>query len=138
MPITKTDPAVSAYLEAITDESRRQDCSTLIDLMRTAAKAPPKMWNASIVGFGDFHYRYESGREGDTFLVGFASRKPDITLYLCSSLTQLEASLKRLGKHKAGKGCLYLRRLDDVDLSVLGSLLLDAVSINATMAAPPS
>src|ERR1700761_534992 len=103
----KSDAAVDAYLAGIPNESRRADCLTLIEMMRKASKHEPKMWG-TMVGFGDLHYRYESGREGDTFLLGFASRKPDLTLYLGACFADQAPSLDELGAYKCGKGCLYI------------------------------
>jgi uncharacterized protein DUF1801 len=135
MPSKKSDPAVDAYLAGIVNEARRADCVTLIEMMRKATKHEPKMWG-TMVGFGDLHYRYESGREGDTFLLGFASRKPDLTLYLGACLADLAPSLVGLGKHTLSKGCLYIRRLEDVDLAVLRRALAAAAQRNRQMAAP--
>lgn len=126
MPANKTiatEASVADYLAAIEDEARRQDCQTLAKLMTKATKAKPKMWGPSIVGFGSYHYRYESGREGDSCIVGFASRRSEISLYL-ADFPGREALFDRLGKHKVGKGCLYIRRLSDVDLKVLEQLII--------------
>jgi hypothetical protein len=130
------DAGVSEFLAGLTDPERKQDCIALIEMMKKASKCAPKMWG-SMVGFGDLHYRYESGREGDTFLLGFASRKPELTLHLGCGLQMHGKWLEQLGKHKAGKGCLYLRRLADVDLDVLRNLLADAAAANAKMAVKP-
>jgi hypothetical protein len=86
------------------------------------------MWGASIVGFGDHHYRYESGHEGDTFVLGFSPRKDSISVYLCTGLDRFRETLDQLGKHKTGKGCLYIRRLEDVNQSVLATLLKKAAN----------
>jgi hypothetical protein len=96
--------------------------------MARATKQPPKMWGSSIVGFGSHHYRYESGREGDVCLVGFSSRKGDITVYGLTAAPGHEALIAKLGKHKAGKGCLYIRSLGDIDLKVLEKLVADAAA----------
>ncbi len=104
--------------------------------MKAATGHEPKMWGASMVGFGDLHYRYESGHEGDTFLLGFASRKPDLTLYLGACLARHEDKVKPLGKYKAGKGCLYIRRLADIDIDALRLLLADAAAANARRNVP--
>ncbi len=139
MPASKTkksDPGIDAFLERVSDPSRKTDCIALIDIMKKATKSEPRMWGAAIIGFGDLHYRYESGREGDTFILGFASRKPDLTIYLGCALAIQEESLKGLGKCKAGKGCLYMRRLEDIDLAALRNLLSEAAAYNATTAAP--
>jgi hypothetical protein len=89
-----TDPGMETFLAGVTDQSRKEDCLALIEIMKKATRSEPKMWGASIVGFGDLHYRYESGREGDTFLLGFASRKADLTLYLGPALATQEAALQ--------------------------------------------
>lgn len=122
-----TDASVESYLAAIQDETRRKDCEALSTLMSKATKEPPKMWGSSIVGFGSYHYKYESGREGDSCLVGFSSRKDAISIYL-ARLSEQEALLAQLGKYKMGKGCLYVRRLDDVDLKVLERLISGSVT----------
>jgi hypothetical protein len=126
---TKPTPAsVEAFVQAIDDPKRREDCLTLVALMKKVTKCEPKMWGSSIVGFGDHHYRYESGREGDTFILGFSPRKDAITVYLCAGIERFSETLEKLGKHKTGKGCLYIRRLDDVDESILATLLKKAAT----------
>src|SRR2546428_10204291 len=122
-----TEASVESYFSAIEDEARRKDCQALAKLMTTATKEQPKMWGTSIVGFGSYHYKYESGREGESCLTGFSSRKGDISIYLVASFPGQEALLAKLGKHKRGKGCLYLRRLSDVDRKVLEQLVAGAV-----------
>jgi hypothetical protein len=124
----ETDASVDTYIAAIKVEARRKDCEALAKLMARATKHPPKMWASSIVGFGSYHYRYESGREGDICLVGFSSRKGDITLYGMNAAPNHEALIAKLGKHKAGKGCLYIRSLSDIDLKVLEKLVADAAA----------
>ena len=124
-----TDVSIASYLDAIPDADRRRDCEVLVDMMSRATGAPPVMWGAGIVGFGSYHYRYESGREGDFCTVGFASRKGDISLYLMDGFEGKDVLLSRLGRHKTGKACLYLRKLVDVDLAVLEEL------VNASVAA---
>jgi hypothetical protein len=123
----RTDASVDAYLDAIPDEGRRQDCRTVIDIMRKATKAEPKMWGPGIVGFGDFRYKYESGRELDWFYTGFASRKQDLTLYIMPGFARYEALMGKLGKHRTGKSCLYIKRLADVDVKVLAELVSSSV-----------
>ena len=123
-----TEASVERYLSAIEDEARRKDCEALTRLMTRATKEKPKMWGTSIVGFGSYHYKYESGREGDSCLTGFSSRKGDISLYGLASCPGQEELLAKLGKHKLGKGCLYLRNLSDVDLKVLEKLVAGAVA----------
>lgn len=121
-----TDVRVESYLSSIGDESRRKDCEALSKLMSKVTKDKPKMWGTSIVGFGSYHYKYESGREGDAPLAGFSSRKGDITLYLASGFPGQEELLTKLGKHKTGKGCLYIRKLSDVDLKTLERLIVES------------
>ncbi len=123
-----TDASVEAHLEAIDDETRRRDCLALLALMKQATKAEPKMWGSSIVGFGSYHYKYESGREGDACLTGFAARKGDISVYLVAEFDGQRELLARLGKHKMGKACLYVRRLADVDQKVLLQLVRGSVA----------
>ena len=125
---TKATPAsVESYFSSIEDEARRNDCEALTELMTKATNQPPTMWGTSIVGFGTYHYKYESGREGDACLTGFSSRKGDISVYLTSFPGQAEL-LAKLGKHKMGKACLYIRKLSDVDLTVLEQLVVGCVA----------
>ena len=124
----ETDKSVTAFLDAIPDKQRREDCYAVLQMMRKATKAPPKMWGPSIVGLGDHHYKYESGRENDWFVVGFSPRRDSLTLYVIGGFPRHVDLLKRLGKHKLGKGCLYIKRLSDVDQGVLTSLLTAAVA----------
>ncbi|BBB62733.1 hypothetical protein UNDKW_4460 [Undibacterium sp. KW1] len=123
-----TDSSVDDYLAAIQDETRRNDCAILIKLMSRASKQPAVMWG-SIVGFGNYHYVYESGREGDMCLIGFASRKGDISLYGLNAAPNHAQLLSELGKTKSGKGCLYIRKLNDVNIKVLETLIKEAVSV---------
>lgn len=128
-PKTKaTRASVDHYLDAIGDELRRDDCRTLVKLMRRVTKEPPVMWGTSIVGFGSYHYRYASGHEGDSCLAGFSSRKGDISIYVTAGFEGQEPLLANLGKHKAGKVCLYVKRLADVDLELLESLVEGSVA----------
>jgi hypothetical protein len=122
-----SDASVDAYLEAIEDPARRTDCQALVRLMQTITRERPRMWGSSIVGFGSYHYRYESGREGDSCATGFSSRKTDISVYLTASFPGQEALLARLGKHKMGKACLSIRRLSDIEIGVLEQLVAGSV-----------
>lgn len=119
-----TDLRVNDFLESIADEKRRQDCYAVLELMQEVIQKPPKMWGSSIVGFGDYHYKYETGHEGDTFVAGFSPRKQNLTLYLTGGLLQQAELLQQLGKHKAGKSCLYINKLEDVKLEVLKEMIL--------------
>ncbi len=118
-----THEGVVAYLACIEDAARREDCAELVKLMSRATRQKPKMWGGGIVGFGSYHYKYESGREGDACATGFSSRKGDITIYLAPEFAGRDQLLGNLGKHKVGKGCLYIRRLSDVDPDVLEQLI---------------
>ena len=122
-----TERSVTDYLNSVEDEQKRRDCYTLLDLMQSVTGAEPVMWGDAIVGFGRYHYRGASGREGDWFVTGFAPRKRDLTVYLMSGFDAAADLLARLGKHHTGKGCLYLKRLQDVDLDVLRELVRQSV-----------
>lgn len=127
----KTKPtkvSVQDYLAAIEDEGRRNDCKALAHLITSAIKQPPMMWGSSIVGFGSYHYRYESGREGDMCLVGFSSRKGDISLYGLTGAPDAAGLLAKLGKYKGGKGCLYIKSFADIDQKILKKLVVGAVA----------
>jgi hypothetical protein len=126
MAENKTKPtnlSVSGYLGAIEDERRRKDCEALAKLMAKATGEPPKMWGSSIVGFGSYHYKYDSGREGDTCLVGFSSRKGEISVYGLKWAPDAPKLLAKLGRHKTGKGCVYIKTLSDIDESVLTKIV---------------
>ena len=130
MAENKTQPtkaSVGDFIRAVKDPARRRDCRTVMKLMRQATGAPPRMWGPSIVGYGNYHYRYESGREGDTPQVGFSPRQRELVLYLMGGLQLHAARLKRLGKHRTGKGCLYLRSLAEVDQAVLEEMIRASV-----------
>jgi hypothetical protein len=135
---SKTRASVSAFLNAIPDEARRKDCKTVVALMKAATGAPPKMWGPTIVGFGDMRCKYASGREIDWFLTGFSPRKDSLTLYLVPGLGAHAPLLAKLGKHKTGKSCLYIKKLSEVDPAVLKRLVGDAVKVAKEMSAPPS
>jgi hypothetical protein len=117
-----TSTAVSAFLKKVSPEVRK-DCNTIIGLMESISKQTPVMWGSAIIGFGTRHYVYETGREGDTMIVGFSPRKQALTLYLAGGLEPLQPELSRLGKHSTGKGCLYIKALADVDINVLKKVL---------------
>lgn len=119
----KTTASVLDFIESIPDEDRREDCRRLITLMKKATRADPKMWGSNVVGFGDYHYKYESGRENDWFVTGFSPRKQNLTLYFMTGTERYKSILDRLGKHKTGKGCLYINNLDEVDVDVLQELV---------------
>jgi len=130
MPANKTIATaapVSAYLTSITDPQRRTDCEQLQAMMQDITGCEAVMWGAGIVGFGQYHYRYASGREGDMCVVGFSSRKTDISIYLLAESEQQQQLLTQLGKHKMGKACLSVRRLADIQLPVLRQLIVGSV-----------
>jgi hypothetical protein len=129
-----SDASVERFLAAIEDEARRADCRALVRIMKEATGSPPRMWGSSIVGFGDYHFKYASGREGDWFLTGFSPRKQDLTLYLMGGFENHRDLMEKLGKFKTGKGCLYLKRLDDAHLPTLKRLILRSVK---QIAKPP-
>jgi hypothetical protein len=131
MAENKTKPtqlSVAAFIDAITDETQRADAKALIKLMQSATGEKPQMWGPSIVGFGSYHYTYESGREGDMPVVGFSPRKAATVLYGVTGSGEAEALLDKLGKHTTGKGCLYIKKLADVDRTVLETLVGKAVA----------
>jgi len=122
----KTKPtgrSVTAFLAAIADESTRRDCRELVKIMRKATGSTPKMWGDSIVGFGSYHYEYASGRTGDWFLAGFSPRRQNLTVYIMSGFGGHETLMRRLGRHKTSRCCLYIKRLDDIDRRVLATLI---------------
>jgi len=123
-----TNASVEDYLSAIESDERRKDCQTIAKLMTKVTKQKPKLWGPSIVGFGTYHYKYASGHEGDSCLTGFASRKGDISVYLMPGTPEQSELLAKLGRHKMGKGCLYIRKLSDVDLGVLEKLVANSVA----------
>jgi hypothetical protein len=124
----KTDASVAKFLNSITDEQKRADCLALVDIMRQITKSEPKLWGSSIIGFGDYRYKYASGREGDWFLTGFAPRKTEISFYITGCLDSDSKALETLGKYKSGKGCLYVKRLSDIHLPSLKTLIRESVS----------
>jgi hypothetical protein len=129
-PKTKpTQASFALYLARIEDEERRKDCRDLAALMKRVTGCSPKMWGTSIVGFGSYHYKYDSGHEGDCCAVGFSSRKGDISVYLFSGYGEkAKKLLSGLGKHRMGKACLYIRHLADVQLPVLERLVAQSVA----------
>ncbi len=131
MADNKTKPTqlgVATFIDALTDENRRADAKALIKLMQGATGENPKMWGPSIIGFGSYHYRYESGREGDMPLVGFSPRKAAAVIYGVMGFSGAEELLAKLGQHTTGKGCLYIKRLADVDPKVLQALVIKSVT----------
>lgn len=119
----QTDRSVEDFLDSIPDDKKRVDSYTILELMKNATGLEPKMWGDSIIGFGSYHYCYESGREGDWFLTGFSPRKQNLTLYVMAGFTQYEALLQKLGKFSTGKACLYIKKIEDIDMPTLEELI---------------
>jgi hypothetical protein len=120
----ETSSSVEDYINSITDEQKRRDSFAVLELMEKATKEKPKMWGASMVGFGNVRYKSPAtGREVDWFKMGFAPRKANLSLHICSGLKQHTESLEKLGKHKTGAGCLYINKLEDIDMSVLEKII---------------
>ena len=118
-----TKESVTAFLNTVDDKTRREDCFAVLEMMRDVTKEEPKMWGSSIVGFGRHRYKYESGREGEWPVAAFSPRKGDLTVYLLPGFEIAQDLMKRLGKYKTGKSCLYIKRLADVDRKVLKQLI---------------
>ncbi len=120
----KTAASVEDFINKVEHEGKRKDAFEILAMMKTITKEKPRMWGASIIGFGDVHYKYASGREGDWFKIGFSPRKANISLYLMGcDVSKAEEMLSRLGKHKTGKGCLYVNKLADIDMEVLKEMI---------------
>ena len=134
-----TNAAVDEFIAALADEEQRADAQALCALMQEVTSEPPVLWGSSIIGFGHYHYRYASGHEGDSALVGFAPRKQQLVLYLSGEFeTKHAETMARLGPHKTGKGCLYLKRLAAVDRDALRELVVDSVRLHRSMDQPSS
>ena len=122
--------SVEEFLAGVPDEQRREDSRRLCTMMQEITGEPPAMWGASIIGFGTYHYRYASGREGDSALASFAPRRQHLVIYLVGEFeSRHQSALARLGPHKSGKGCLYIKRLDDVDHDALRELIDRSVRV---------
>ena len=130
----KTQPtkaSVEKFLESVKDEKKRADAFAILKLMKQVTKLEPVMWGESMVGFGTYHYKYASGREGDYFLTGFSPRVANLTIYIMSGLGRYPELIEKLGKCKASKSCLYIKRLEDIDLVVLKKLIKQSVDHTA-------
>jgi len=123
----KTEASVEKFLDGVKDEQKRKDSYAILKLMKQVTKANPKMWGDSIIGFGSYHYKYASGREGDWFLTGFSPRKQNLTLYIMSGFTKYPGLLKKLGKFKTGKSCLYINKIEEIDFQILKELIKHSV-----------
>ena len=127
----KTQPTggnVRTFLDSIEDDRKRRDAKTVARIMKRVTGERPRLWGPSIVGYGSYHYVYDSGREGDFMVAGFSPRKQALTLYIMSGFSGHEGLMKRLGKHTTGKSCLYVKKLEDVDLEVLEELIVRSVA----------
>ena len=122
----KNDASVEEFLAGITHDKRREDCRVVVDLMKDVTGEEPVMWGDSIIGFGTYHYRYASGREGDWPITGVSPRKQSLTLYIMPGFDRYEELMSELGKHKTGKSCLYVNKLEDVDLPTLRKLVTES------------
>jgi hypothetical protein len=121
-----TATSATDFLSQITDDTKREDAFTILKLMQKVTGKQPKMWGPSIIGFDQYHYTYDSGHEGDMCMLGFSPRAQALTLYVLHELPDKESLLAKLGKHKTGKGCLYIKKLADVDLKILEALIAAA------------
>ena len=123
----KTSASPAKYLNGIVDEQRRRDCKAIAKMMREISGEKPAMWGASLVGYGEYQYRYATGREGTWMKLGLANRKKAISLYLTCDLDEMSDLLEKLGPHERGVGCLYIKRLEDVDSKVLEKMMRKAM-----------
>jgi hypothetical protein len=120
---------VTDFLNSVEDEQKKKDSFEIMKMMKQVTRAEPKMWGTSIVGFGTYHYKGASGREGDWMLIGFSPRKQNLTLYIMPGFERYPELMKKLGKHTTGKSCLYIKRLSDVDMDVLKELMAESVKV---------
>lgn len=123
----KNDESVEEFLNQVDNQKRKDDSFLILDLMKKITKSEPEMWGPSIIGFGSYHYKYASGRENDWFLTGFSPRKQSLTMYIMNGFKRYDEILSRLGKYKTGKSCLYINKLEDIDLKVLEELVKESV-----------
>ncbi len=123
----KNEASVTKFLDGVKGEKKRQDSYTILKLMQQITKAEPKMWGTSIIGFGSYHYKYASGREGDWFVTGFSPRKQNLTLYIMSGFSKYPDLLNKLGKFKTGKSCLYINKIEEIDIATLKELIKQSV-----------
>ncbi len=128
----KNDADVGAFLDGIENEKRRADCRAVVALMADVTGEPPALWGDSIVGFGSYHYRYSSGREGDWLATGVSPRKQNLTVYIMTGFARHGALMEKLGRYTTGKSCLYIRRLEDIDTAVLRELVRESFALVTT------
>lgn len=122
-----TKESVSGFIKKVSDKSRREDCLEVLEIMKDITGEEPEMWGPSIVGFGRYRYKGKSGTEGEWMIIGFSPRKNDLTLYIMRGFEGISDLMARLGKHKTGKSCLYIKKLADVDLGVLKKIVEKSV-----------
>jgi len=125
----KTAKSPAQFIAAIKDPQVRADCKTLDAMMRRATHKKPVMWGSAIIGYGDYHYKYKSGAEGDWMEAAFSPRKQNLTIYIMTGFSHFKAQLKKLGPHKTSVGCLYIKRLSDVDTKVLEQIIKTSVEL---------
>ena len=123
----KNEASVEKFLDGVKDAKKREDSYIILKIMKQITKADPKMWGTSMIGFGSYHYKYSSGREGDWFVTGFSPRKQNLTLYIMSGFTNYPGLLKKLGKFKTGKSCLYINKIEEIDFQILKELIKHSV-----------
>jgi len=122
----ETKSSVSAFIKKLPDAQRQKDALAIIEIMKEQSGFEPKMWGPAIIGFGSYHYKYESGREGDAPLVGFSPRKTEFALYLSSQFDKRDELLKKFGKHKTAKACIYIKKIEDIDVTVLKKMIANS------------
>lgn len=122
------DKSVDEFLKKVDNQNKKDDCYEILHIMKEVTQDEPRMWGDSIIGFGTYHYKYASGREGDWFLTGFSPRKQNLTLYIMSGFEKYDKLLKRFGKYKTGKSCLYINKLQDINKDVLKELVIESVN----------
>jgi len=125
----QTDDNVTKFLNTVEDEVKRKDCFEIVEMMKEATGEPPKMWGTSIIGFGKYHYKYDSGHEGDMCVIGLSPRKQNIALYIPGGIHKYDDHLEKLGKHNTGKGCLYINNLQKVNVGVLKEIINESMKI---------
>lgn len=126
------DASVEDFINSVEDKNKRDFAFTIIEMMKKITKDEPKMWGDNIIGFGSYHYKYKSGREGDWMLTGLSPRKLNLTLYIMSGFSKYEELLQKMGKFKIGKSCLYIKRKEDVDMKILKQLITESVKYMRT------
>ncbi|WP_254560223.1 DUF1801 domain-containing protein [Dyadobacter diqingensis] len=125
---TETENSVDAYLQAIPDEKKRKDCTFIVDLIHQETGLKPKMWGTGIVGFGSYHYKYDSGHEGDAPLIGLAARVNAITLYISTEFEDRQELLAKFGKYKMSKACIYIKKIEDIDIEILRKMINNSLA----------